>query len=284
MKKAVHKKGVGARTHDSVWEHAILIFVAILHMLPLAVMVLNSFREEKRIKLLPISLPESLYFKNYPNAWKKGQFLTGYLNSFFIGVIVVICVLVLGGLCAYSMAKLPLPKHDFFVGYFTMGMAIPGFLCLVPLYFMMGKIGMTNSRYGLSMIYVALFLPLHTMMMRAYLIGIPRELEEAGKIDGCSELGVFWHVTLPLARPIMTTVALLVFSRCWNEFLWANTFLSVNPVRTVATRFYIFVSEHNTEMDMIYTSGVISLAPIAVLYLLLQDNFIEGLTAGGVKG
>ena len=91
-------------------------------------------------------------------------------------------------------------------------------------------------------------------------------------------------MTLPLARPIMTTVALLVFSRCWNEFLWANTFLSVNPVRTVATRFYIFVSEHNTEMDMIYTSGVISLAPIAVLYLLLQDNFIEGLTAGGVKG
>lgn len=269
---------------DSPLAHLVLTFVAILHMFPLAVMLLNSFREEKTIKLQPINFPEKLYLQNFPDAWVKGQFLTAYANSILIGIIVVLGVLVLGGLCAYSMAKLNLPKRNFFIGYFTLAMAIPGFLSIVPLYYVMAKLSLTNSRFGIALIYIAMFLPFHLMMMRAYLIGIPRELEEAGKIDGCSELGVFWHITLPLAKPIMTTVALLVFSKCWNEFLWANTFLSQNDARTVSTRFYIFVSENGTDLSMIYTSGILALTPIAVLYLCLQDNFIEGITAGGVKG
>ena len=197
---------------------------------------------------------------------------------------VVLAVLTLGGLSAYSMAKLPLPKRELFIGYFTMSMAIPGFLCIVPVYYVMAKIGLASTQIGIALVYVALFLPLNTMLIRTYLIGLPRELEEAGKIDGCGELGVFWYITLPLARPIITTVALLVFASCWNEFLWANTFLTVDSTRTVATRFYNFVSEHTSDAALIYTSGVITLAPIAILYLTLQDNFIEGLTAGGVKG
>ncbi len=280
----VQTKRKKTRKKDSVVGHIVLLIVALAHLFPLAVMFLNSLREEKAIELLPIGWPTQPWIQNYPDAWRKGQFGTAYINSILIGFGVVIAVLLLGGLCAYSMAKLQLPMRNVFIGYFTMAMAIPGFLCIVPLYFVMGHLGMANSRFGLALIYVALFLPLHTMMMRAYLIGVPRELEEAGKIDGCSELGVFWHITFPLAKPIIATVALLVFSKCWNEFLWANTFLIQNDTRTVSTRFYNFVSEHGTELAMIYTSGVISLAPIALLYFLLQDNFIEGLTAGSVKG
>lgn len=282
MKKK-HGKSVTPK-HDSFIEHFVLIVIALLQIFPFAVMILNSFRTDKAVKQMPIALPESLYLQNYIDAWVQGGYSTAYLNSFLIGVFVVVAVLLLGGLASYAMAKLPLPKREWFIGYFTMAMAIPGFLCIIPVYFVISRVGLADSQAGVALIYVAMFMPLNTMLMRTYLIGIPRELEEAGKIDGCSEGGVFWHITLPLARPIMTTVALLVFASCWNEFLWANTFLLTDSVRTVATRFYNFVGEKSTNVALIYTCGLISLAPIAILYLTLQDSFIEGMTAGGLKG
>ncbi|MEF9880344.1 MAG: carbohydrate ABC transporter permease [Clostridia bacterium] len=278
------KKRSLEKKHNHIIEHVILIFVALLQAFPLLVMLINSFRTDKAIKNLPIALPESLYMQNYPDAWNVGGYQTAYLNSIFIGAVVVLGVLILGGLAAYAMAKLPLPGKGLFLGYFTMAMAIPGFLFLVPDYFMLSKLGLTDSQLGISLIYIALFMPLNIMLIRTYLIGLPPELEEAAKVDGCTELSTCWYITLPLARPIMTTVALLVFANCWNEFLWANTFLTSDQTRTVATRFYNFVSEYGQNTARVFTAGVISLAPIAVLYLTLQDNFIEGITAGGVKG
>ena len=269
---------------DSPLAHAALIALALFQLFPLAVMVLNSLRTDKAIKQLPVALPEHFFLQNYPDAWVKGGYTTAYINSILIGAAVVCAVLLLGGLAAYSIAKLRLPRRELFIGYFTMSMAIPGFLCIVPVYFVMARIGLANTQAGIALVYIAMFLPLNTMLIRTYLVGIPRELEEAGKIDGCSEFGVFWYITLPLARPIITTVALLVFASCWNEFMWANTFLTTDSARTVATRFYNFVAEHSSDAAMIYTAGVITLLPIAVLYLTLQENFIEGLTAGGLKG
>ena len=284
MKKKNQYGGQSSEKKDYVLGHIVLIALALFQLFPLVTMLMNSFRTDKAIKNLPVALPEHFFLTNYRDAWVKGGYTVAYLNSIFVGAVVVLAVLTLGGLSAYSMAKLPLPKRELFIGYFTMSMAIPGFLCIVPVYYVMAKIGLASTQIGIALVYVALFLPLNTMLIRTYLIGLPRELEEAGKIDGCGELGVFWYITLPLARPIITTVALLVFASCWNEFLWANTFLTVDSTRTVATRFYNFVSEHTSDAALIYTSGVITLAPIAILYLTLQDNFIEGLTAGGVKG
>ena len=281
--KAFSKKKVGEK-RDSKLAHLFLILIALFQIAPLLIMLLNSFRTDKAIKTLPVSLPESFEWQNYVNAWIKGGYTSAYINSICIGIVVALAVLLLGGLSAYAMAKLPLPKKEFFIGYFTMAMAIPGFLCMVPVYFVMARIGLANSQFGIALIYIAMFMPLQTMMMRTYLIGIPRELEEAGKIDGCSEFGVFLRITLPLAKPIIMTVALLVFANSWNEFTWANIFLTSDEVRTVSTRFYNFVSEHTDDAALVYTSGVISIAPIAILYLVLQDNFIEGITAGGIKG
>lgn len=284
LTKVTKRKSNRHRERDSIIAHIVLIIIAVFESAPLIIMLLNSFRTDKAIKRMPVSLPETFEWQNYVKAWTKGGYTTAYINTILIGVLVACIVLLLGGMAAYSMAKLNLPKREFFIGYFTMAMAIPGFLCMVPVYFVMAKMGLANTRIGISLVYMALFMPLNTMMMRTYLIGIPRELEEAGKIDGCSEFGVFLRITLPLASPIITTVALLVFANCWNEFTWANIFLTSDNMKTVSARFFNFVSEHSSDASMNYTCGVISIAPIAILYLLLQDNFIEGLTAGGVKG
>jgi len=187
-------------------------------------------------------------------------------------------------LAAYGIARLKIPGRNFLIGYSMLGMSFSAFMYIVPLYYNFSEMGLVNTHASVIIIYAASYISFSMLLIRTFLVGIPRELEEAGKIDGCSEFGVFLHVTMPLSLPILATVALIVFVWCWNEFLWANTFLTTDDIRTVSTRFYKFVGEWSRDLAKIYTVGMIALGPIIVLYLCLQKNFIEGLTQGGIKG
>ena len=133
-------------------------------------------------------------------------------------------------------------------------------------------------------VYTAMQIPFNMLLLKTFLMGIPRELEEAAKIDGCSELDSFLKITIPIAKPIFLTVALLVFVNVWNEYLWSNTFVSDDALKTVATRFVRFTGQYGSNMARIYTASVITMEPIVILYLLFSRKFIEGMTSGSVKG
>ena len=168
--------------------------------------------------------------------------------------------------------------------YYFVAISLPGFLYIVPDFFVMNRMGLTNGHAGIILLYIAMNIPFHVILLRTFLSGIPRELEEAGKIDGCSELSVLIYITLPVAKSIFLTIALLVFVNVWNEFLWANTFLIDDALKTVATRYVRFVGQYSSNMARIYTASVFTIAPIVVLYLVFSRRFIEGLTSGSVKG
>ncbi|MDR1106727.1 MAG: carbohydrate ABC transporter permease [Treponema sp.] len=264
--------------------HLFLFAVVIFQLFPLVVLFINTLRTDVEIKKMPIGFPNLPSLANYPVTWERGGYLIAFRNSFFVGFCVIVIVLVLAGLGAYGLARLKMPGKSFFMGYFMLGMSFPSFMFIVPLYYNFSKLGLVNNHLSLIIIYSASYLSFSILLIRTFLVSIPRELEEAGKIDGCSELRVFVHITLPLVVPIMTTVALVAFVWSWNEFLWANTFLTTDTFRTVSTRFYKFTSEYSRDMAKIYTAGMITLGPIIVLYLFLQKSFIEGLTQGAIKG
>lgn len=267
-----------------IFMHGFLMFLALFQLFPLIVLFLNSLRTDAEIKKFPIGLPAMPSLENYAPTWIKGGYATAFRNSILVGVCVIGIVLVAASLAAYGLARLDIPGKAFFIAYFMLGMSFPTFLYIVPLYYNFSQIGLVNTRWSVIIIYSASYIPFSILLIRTFLVGIPKELEEAGKIDGCGEIGVFLHVTLPLLKPILATVALIVFVWCWNEFLWSNTFLTTDSIRTVATRFYKFTSEWSKDLAKIYTAGVITLAPIIILYLTLQKSFIEGLTQGAVKG
>lgn len=268
----------------SVIIYILLIGVALCQIFPLIVLLINSFRTDAEIKNLPIGWPEAASIANYIETWAKGGYAIAFGNSFFIGAWVIVLVLIFAGLAAYGLSRLDIPFKSFFIAYFMFGMSFPAFLYIVPLYYQFSKIGLINNQLSLILIYSTSYISFSILLIRTYLISIPRALEEAGKIDGCSELGVLWHITVPLSLPILTTVALIVFVWSWNEFTWANTFISKDVFRTVSTRFYKFASEHTTDVAKTYTAGIITLSPIILIYLTLQKTFIEGLTQGSVKG
>ena len=178
------------------------------------------------------------------------------------------------GFGAYATSKLQFKLRGFFVAYFFVANSLPGFLYIVPDYFMMNKIGLVDTRWSLMIVYTAINIPFNMLLLRTFLSGIPRELE----------LNSFLKITLPIAKPMFLTIAILVFVNVWNEYLWSNTFITSDALKLVATRFVKFTGEYGSNMARIYTASVITVAPVIILYLFFSRKFIEGMTSGSVKG
>lgn len=265
-------------------KHLVLLFLTLFQLFPLVMLLLNTLRSDIEIKNSPVGMPTSINLINYGETWVKGGYIWAYRNSLFVGAVVIVIVLFLAGLAGYGLSRMKVPGESFFIGYFMLGMSFPAFLYIVPLYFAFTKAGLNDNLLSLIIIYSAAYIPFSILLIRTFFTGLPKELEEAGKIDGCSDIGVLRYITIPLAKPILTTVALIVFVWTWNEFLFANTFIAQDSLRTVSTRFYKFTSEHTQDIAKIYTSGIITLGPVILLYLFLQKTFIEGMTSGGLKG
>jgi raffinose/stachyose/melibiose transport system permease protein len=263
-----------------VFLFAMLIFAAV----PLIQVLLNSFRSDREVKTMPLGFPENWVFNNYKETWEIGGYFRAYINSFFVGAVVIVTVLALVGLGAYALSKLQFKLNGFFTAYFFVAISLPGFLYIVPDYFMMNKLGLVNTHASLILAYIAMQLPFNMLLLRTFLAGIPKELEEAAKIDGCSEIQSFLRITLPVAKTMFLTIALLVFVFTWNEYLWSNTFITQESLKTIATRFVKFTGEYGSNMARIYTASVLTITPIIGLYLFFSRKFIEGMTSGSVKG
>ncbi len=261
-----------------------LVLMALFAAVPLLQVLLNSFRTDREVKSMPLGLPKEWVFNNYGETWDIGGYGTAYFNSLFTAFVVIAIVLVVVGLGAYAICKLDFKLRGFFTAYFFVAISLPGFLYIVPDYFLMNSIGLVDTRWSLMIVYTAMQIPFNMLLLRTFLTGIPRELEEAAKIDGCNELQCFLKITIPIAKPMFLTIAILVFVNVWNEFLWSNTFITTEELKLVATRFVKFTGEYGSNMARIYTASVITVSPVIILYLLFSRKFIEGMTSGSVKG
>lgn len=279
----MNKKRIGGRIY-SIIKWVIIWGLAAFELFPLLQLLFNSFRPDIEIKKYPIGFPRTFTLANYMDTWKIGNYGRAFLNSFWVCFWTILITLTVIGLAGYALAKIEFKGRGAFTAYFLMAMAVPAFSHLIPTYYLFNKLGIQNTHLSLILIYSAAGIPFNLMLLRTFLLGIPRELEEAAKVDGCNELSTFLRITLPLSKSMFMTVALLIFLKSWNEFVVANTYVTEDSLRTVSTRFVKFTTEYNNNFGRIFTSGVISMAPVVILFLLLQKRFIEGLTSGGLKG
>ena len=269
---------------QGILRHIVLMLMGMLTLAPFVVLLVNSLRKDIDIKMNPFALPEQLVFSNYTDAWRIGDYARGYMNSFIVFLMVTVVVCMIGGLFAFAVTKIKIPGSEALIVYFLVAMAIPTQMYLVPLFYSFQKVGLVNNLFGLSLIYIATYLPFSIMLLRSFFISIPKDLDEASMVDGCNPLLTFIHITLPLAQPAFVTVMLIVGLWTWNEFMFSNIFLNLSQMKTVATRYVAFTSEHDTNIAYISAGGVISVLPIILIYLVSQKKFIEGMTAGSVKG
>jgi raffinose/stachyose/melibiose transport system permease protein len=261
-----------------------MIFMALFAAFPIVQVIFNSFRSDQEVKLMPLGLPQVFTLANYPDTWKIGGYGIAYINSILTASVVICAVLIVVGLGAYALSKLQFRMRGFFTAYFFVAISLPSFLYIVPDYFIMNHLGLVNTRWCLMIVYTGMQIPFNMLLLKTFLGGIPRELEEAAKIDGCSELQSLTKITVPIAKPMFLTIGILLFVSVWNEFLWSNTFISSDNLKMVATRFVMFTGQYGSNMARIYTASVITIAPVVLLYLIFSQKFIEGMTSGSVKG
>jgi raffinose/stachyose/melibiose transport system permease protein len=281
---AVVRAGRPRREASLAPNYIILTILLAFAMGPLLVLSFNSLKSTAEIGQNPLGPPRSWLWENFPKAWDVGNFSVTTRNSGILVVGTVLGVLLLGGMAAYSLAKLNLPGSGAVTIYLLVGTSVPIFLYLVPLFFLWHKLGLVNNLFGLILIYIATNAPFAIFLLRSYMLQLPRDFEDAARVDGASEWQVFTRIVVPLSWPGFLTVGLVVALSVWNEFLLATVFLTDQELFTVVTSYYNFATRFSRDWTMTSSAAIMMILPVIIIFLALQRRFIEGLTQGGLRG
>lgn len=265
-------------------NYTILVLLALTTLGPILVLAFNSLKSAADIGRNPLGLPVGLMWENYARAWEIGGFAVTSRNSLILVVGTVVLVLLLAGPAAYSMAKLKPPGVGGLIAYFFVASTLPLFLFLIPLFYLWVKIGLYNNLFGLILLYTAFNAPFAIFLLRSYLIGLPKSLEDAAQVDGANDFQVFTRVIVPLAWPAFLTVGLVVALNVWNEYVLATVFLSDQEKFTIVTSYQNFSTRFSQDWSLTSAAAMMMVLPILAIFFALQRQFIEGLTQGSVKG
>lgn len=264
-------------------NYVILTLLMLFALGPLVVLGFNSLKSKSEVAQNPLGPPNEIRLENFPTAWETGNFATTVRNSGILVVGTVAGVLVLGGMAAYSLARLNPPGSDAFMFYMLGGSTLPVWLFLIPLFFLWRTLGLINNLLGLIIIYIAINSPFAIFLLRSYLVQLPADFEDAARVDGANELQVFYKIVLPLAWPGFLTVGLVVALAVWNEFQIALVFMHDPNRFPVTTSYYSFTTRFGQNWALTSAAAVMMIAPVLILFLSLQRRFIEGLTQGGLR-
>jgi ABC-type glycerol-3-phosphate transport system permease component len=262
--------------------YAILLIVAAIMAFPLAWILITSVKNQREV--FGTFLPKSLDFSNYSRVWQAMELPQHLLNSLLVCGITVGLVVLTVTLAGYAFARLEFPAREPIFYIFLIALMIPGQSLLIPMFIFLRDIGLLNSLPGLAFSFLGGAVPFATFLMRAFFKSLPSELGDAGKIDGCTEFGVFRHIYMPLARPGVATILIFQFVGTWNEFQFSTTFISNPDLKTIQPALYQAIGRYATDYTALSSGLVLALIPIITVYLLLQSQFIKGLTAGALRG
>lgn len=261
----------------------ILLIGFVMVAYPLFWVIMSSLKSTEDITLAIWSPPEKPLWENYVNAWNRG--ISGYfVNSFIVTMSTIAGVIVLSSLGAYGLSRFRAGWLKVVLVMIMGGMMLNPQVCLVPLYGLLTKLKIRNTLLALIIPYISFRLPLNTLLIRSFFLGVPKEIEESATLDGCSSFQTYWKIFLPMSRPILLTSAILTAYYAWNEFLFAIIFIDSNKYRTIPAGLMSFRDALQIDWGPLLAGMVISALPIMVFFISVQKYFIRGMTAGAVKG
>lgn len=264
------------------WIHLVLIVSSVLMIIPFYWSVGTSFKLEQNVFVNPPQWwPDPATLQNYVSVVTKIRFYQYFVNSVFVAVVTTAGHVFFDTLAAYAFAKLTFPGRDRLFFILLLGLMVPFQVNLIPLYRIMATLNWTNT-------YLALIVPNLTsifgiFMMRQFLLTIPNDLLDAARMDGCDEFGVFRRVVIPLAIPGIATLIILTFMGTWNDFLWPRIVTSSEALFTLPVGLAQLQMKNTSNVAQIMAGTVMTALPMIVVFLFMQRQFIEGMTAGALK-
>lgn len=265
------------------WLWAIIILGLIFMVTPGIWMVLASFKTRAEIQAVPMQFwPESLRFENYARAIEYTKFPRVFLNSLLVTVAITVANVFTCTWGGYTFGKLRWPGRDAVFMLLLTTMMIPGFLTLIPRYVLVAKLGLLNT-YG-GMIIPFLTGTFGIFLTKQYMNGIPNDLTDAATVDGCSALGVYWRIILPLSKPIIAVLAIFVFDWAWDDLLWGIMILTDREMWTLPVAIANLRAQVGNQFEYQMAGSTLSVIPVILLFIALQRHIVRGVALSGLKG
>ena len=265
-------------------RHAVLLVLSVLMLFPLLLTVSTALKTKQDVKVNPFGLFSSFSWGNIVEAWTVGEFSTYLLNSFLLSVPSTVIVVVLATMGGYAFARLPFPGRSFIFYLVVVGLLVPFFTYMIPLYFQLRGMGLLDSLVGVNLVLASTQLSFGTFFMRAFFSDLPSELDQAARIDGASEFQIFTRVMLPLVTSGMAALAVYTFLQNWNNFLVPLLYIPSGEYRPLTTGLYLFLGGRSVDIGPLAAGTLITILPVVVLFVAMQRQVTQGFLSGAVKG
>jgi raffinose/stachyose/melibiose transport system permease protein len=287
--KALQKPGRALQPalHKGSWLllYLVLTVVALLQLLPLVWLLLFSLKNNQEVfHLSPFALPLHPRWGNYAKVWTEGNIGRYFMNSVWITVAAVILTVLLASLATYALTRMKWRFRPFVLGLFMVGLMIPVHSTLIPLFNLYSRLFLKDHPLSVILSYTAFNMPVTIMILLGAYYALPREIEEASVMDGCGVNRMFFTIILPMTLSVMTTTVIINMIYNWNEFIFVNTFISSDHLKTLTVGVQNFVGQYTTDWGAIGATLVISMMPVLIAFFILSEQIMEGVTAGAVKG
>lgn len=268
---------------STILLYAVLIGLSVIVLIPFIWMVSASLKQNNEVFTIPIKwIPNKLNFKNYVDIWTTVPLLSFFKNTVFLSVTITAIQLLTSSFAAYGFSKVTFKGRDTLFLMYVATIAVPWQVFMIPQFLIVKKMGLVDNLW--SLVLMQAFNSFGVFLMRQYYMSIPEELSEAARIDGLSEWGIFRRIILPLTKPALASLTIITFVNTWNDYMGPFIYLNSTANKTIQLGLKMFVSQYDAQFALIMAASVVSIIPIAIIFLLMQKNFVEGISTSGMKG
>jgi raffinose/stachyose/melibiose transport system permease protein len=267
-----------------LWQYTVLALVVLVIVIPIVLLVFGGLKNHGEVLTQPFTIPNPVRIENYvrilnmPGTWQMFQ------NSLIIMVATTAGLLFVASLAAFVLARMEFRAKPWVFNLFTIGLLFPSTVAVLPVYIVLRQLGLLNNYWGVILPEVAFALSGNILILRGFFEAIPGELQDAAYIDGCTTFDFFWRILLPLARPGLAAVGVLVMIASWNELLWPLLVFDKNTMWTLPLGTMQFQGQYGQDLALVMAFVTLTMVPTIVFYIFAERQIVFGLTAGAVKG
>ncbi|MFD0619735.1 carbohydrate ABC transporter permease [Paenibacillus sp. GCM10027629] len=282
--KKAHSSVFSKKKRNTLFLEIIMILIALATLIPLYYLIVTTFKTGEQAAASPLSLPTSLDFTTYINAWNTMNYTRVLLNNVIIAFFSVAGIVLLASMAAYGLERRKTKLTNGIFVLFLIGLMIPFQVATIPLFRLIKSFGLNDTLLGVILINIFLQMPFNIFLMKNFIKTVPMELEESGAIDGCGTWRTFWNIVFPLLTPIIATLAILASLSVWNDFYIPLLFLQSREKGVILLEVYRNIGQFSVDWTSFFPMMVLSILPLLILYLFMQKYIIQGIASGAIKG